>query len=40
MRFEEYLNSPQAKEDRERYWRMLGYPKELDEETADEMEER
>ncbi len=40
MRFEEHLNSPQAQEDRERYWRMFGHPKELDEETAEEMEER
>jgi hypothetical protein len=40
MRFEEYLDSPQAQEDRERYWRMFGHPEELDEETAEEMEER
>lgn len=40
MRFEEYLDSPQAQEERERYWRMFGHPKELDEETAEEMEER
>ncbi len=39
MRFEEYLDSPQAQEDRERYWRMFGH-EELDEETAEEMEER
>lgn len=40
MRFEEYLDSPQAQEDRERYWRMFGHLEELDEETAEEMEER
>lgn len=40
MRFEEHLNSPQAQEDRERYWRMFGHQEELDEETAEEMEER
>ncbi|HWP51553.1 MAG TPA: hypothetical protein VN626_07635 [Clostridia bacterium] len=40
MHFEEYLDSPQAQEDRERYWRMFGHQKELDEETAEEMEER
>ena len=43
MRFEEHLDSPQAQEDRDRYWRMFGYQKELDEETAsdgEEMEER
>lgn len=39
MRFEEYLDSPQAQEDRERYWRMFGHPEELDKETAEEMEE-
>jgi len=40
MRFEEYLDSPQAQEDRERYRRMFGHQEELDEETAEEMEER
>lgn len=40
MRLEEYLASPQAQEDRERYWRMFGHQEELDEETAEEMEER
>lgn len=40
MRFEEHLDSPQAQEDRERYWRMFGHPEELDGETAEEMEER
>ena len=40
MRFEEYLDSPQAQKDRERYWRMFGHLEELDEETAEEMEER
>lgn len=43
MRFEEQLNSPQAQEDRERYWRMYGKPSEQDEENTEdgsEMEER
>nr|WP_314464458.1 hypothetical protein [uncultured Clostridium sp.] len=40
MRFEEHLNSPQAQEDRERYWRMFGHQEELGEETDEEMEER
>lgn len=39
MRFEEHLNSPQAQEDRERYWRMFGEPAEQDEETAEDGEE-
>lgn len=39
MRFEEHLNSPQAQEDRERYWRMFGKPAEQDEETAEDGEE-
>lgn len=40
MRFEEYLDSPQAQEDRERYRRMFGQQAELDEETVEEMEEQ
>ena len=40
MRFEEYLDSPQAQEDREHYWRLFGHQDELDEETVEEMEER
>jgi hypothetical protein len=40
MRLEEYLDSPQAQEGRERCWRMFGHPKKMDEETAEEMEER
>lgn len=40
MHFEEYLDSPQAQEDRERYWRLFGHQDELDEETVEEMEER
>jgi hypothetical protein len=40
MRFEEYLDSPLAQEDRECYWRMFGHPEELDEEIPEEMEER
>ncbi len=40
MRFEEYLESPQAQEDRERYRRLLDHQEELDEETDEEMEER
>ena len=42
MRVEEYLKSPQAQEDRERYWRMFGRQENLEGETdedGDEMEE-
>lgn len=37
MRVEEYLNSPQAQEDRERYWRLFGQQGDLD---SEEMEEQ
>ena len=37
MRVEEYLNSPQAQEDRERYWRLSGQQEDLD---SEEMEEQ
>lgn len=37
MALEEYLNSPQAQEDRERCWRLFGQPADIDDE---EMEER
>ena len=43
QRFEEHLESPQAQEDRERYWRLFGQQSEQDKETAEdgeEMEER
>ena len=43
MRLEEHLNSPQAQEDRERYWRMFGHQGEADQEAdpdSEEMEER
>lgn len=40
MRLTEYLNSPQAKEDRERYRRLLDHQEDFDEEAAEEMEER
>lgn len=43
MQFEEHLNSPQAQEDRERYWRLFGNQSVQGEETAEdgeEMEER
>lgn len=39
MRFEEHLSSPQAQEDRERYWRLFRQQSELDEEDADHGEE-
>lgn len=37
MRVEEYLNSPQAQEDRQRYWRLSGQQEDLD---SEEMEEQ
>lgn len=48
MGLEEHLNSPQAQEDRDRYWRMFGHQEELDQEAGPdssiiddtEMEER
>lgn len=40
MRLTEYLNSPQAQEDRERYRRLLDHQEDFDEESAEEMEER
>lgn len=40
MRLAEYLNSPQAQEDRERYRQLLNLQEELDGETDEEMEER
>lgn len=36
MRVEEYLNSPQAQEDRERYWRLFGRQEDLDNEEMEE----
>ena len=39
MRLTEYLNSPQAQQDRERYRRLLDQEA-FDEEAAEEMEER
>jgi len=40
MRLMEYLNSPQAQEDRERYRRLFDHQEAFDEEADEEMEER
>ena len=39
MRMEEYLNSPKAEEDRQRYFRLYGHQEGLGEEDNEEMEE-